>query len=71
MYLDAREPAVILPERCTPLVLEVGVLRTLDLGSAVEGVALPLEIEGIVRLVVDGVVVLPKAYEDDGVRVVE
>lgn len=46
-------------------------MRTLDLERAVEGVALPLDIEGIVRLVVEGVVVLPKAYEDDGVRVVE
>lgn len=71
IYLDAREPAVILSERGATLGLDVGVLKSLcwdNPGSAELGVILPVEFEGVIRPPVDGVT-LPLENDAEGVLV--
>lgn len=66
IYLDAREPAVILSERDMLVDLFDGVLN----GRCIEmelGVTLPLENEGVTRPPEEGVI-LPFENEADGVR---
>ena len=69
IYLDAREPAVILLERAVEAALLDGVLN--DFWVKLDaGVTLPLDSEGVTRPECAGVV-LPFDKEADGVRVAE
>lgn len=67
MYLEARDPAVILSERGVPLGLDIGVLKSLCPDNTELGVILPVEFEGVTRPPVDGVT-LPLEKDAEGVR---